>query len=373
MNNDTPDGQTQAHDEIPSQEHLNKLKSDIEAAKVERTRFLRLAGENREKAQRLSLDVKKIEDEKKRIEQEQVALQNTHQTKVSELKSEITNLETKKESITSDIEKLSESITELEDKKTESEERLNTQLTKSEAELKRIADDRAKASEELKELRGKRSSLQTECESLTKDKANLEANVALWRTKHNLYSKDLAGIGEENKNQQYRFIGAAAISFIGFAFLMYLLICSIKTELQLPQWVIELFQNEHGYVFSLIILIRISMVVSLFILIFVFLNLTRGFVVQLIRTQGKMSSVRMLDFLSTRVGKESIDGLGADDLLKYETDKLARQSELLAKHIPDLIDYRASEFERASNTESPHTGFRKFFTKGRAAKEEGDE
>jgi hypothetical protein len=65
-----------------------------------------------------------------------------------------------------------------------------------------------------------------------------------------------------------------------------------------------------------------------------------------------MTAVRVLDFLVSRIGKED-PKLNDDEKMKYETERLQRQHDLLNSHLPELIEYNPSSFDKLSNTSSP--------------------
>ena len=65
-----------------------------------------------------------------------------------------------------------------------------------------------------------------------------------------------------------------------------------------------------------------------------------------------MTAVRLLDFLVTRIGKEA-SKLPDAEKLKFETAKLETQNKIMNEHLPQLIEYNPSSFDKISNTKSP--------------------
>jgi hypothetical protein len=183
-------------------------------------------------------------------------------------------------------------------------------------------------------------------------KRKLEDNVKLLREKSDLFSNDIAGIGEDSKGQRIKYTVGISLSFFTAVIFMCILVNSIKGEISFPESMKTSLTGNPRLLFAMFALIRISVVGSLFILIFVFINLTRGFVSQYIRTQEKMTTIRLLDYLVSKIGKES-SNIPETERILFETKKLEKQNDLLNKHLPGLIEYNPSSFEKLSKTKSP--------------------
>lgn len=201
-------------------------------------------------------------------------------------------------------------------------------------------------------LKTNKNTLNDEIENLQKVKTNWEENVKQWREKYDLFSNDIAGISENNLSQRNKYaigIGLTALASIIF---MWILVCSVKNGSEIPEGIKTVLTGNPRLIFMVYVLMRISIVGSLFVLFFVFINLLRGFVSQYIRTQEKMSSVRLIDFLASKIGKET-KNLAEGEKLPFETAKMEKQNALLCKHLPDLIEYYPSSFDKLSKTKSP--------------------
>lgn len=205
--------------------------------------------------------------------------------------------------------------------------------------------------QELTGLNTQKSNINADIKRLEEEKAKLEDNVKQWREKNDLFSNDIAGISEDSLSQRTRYVVGITLSVIAAVSLICILICTVKGDVELPASIQKELSGNPRLVFAMIVLIRISIVGSLFVLIFVFTNLMRGFVSQYIRTQEKMMAVRLLDYLSSKIGKET--NFAEPDRMTFETKKLEKQNELLNKHLPDLIEYNPSSFDKLSKTKSP--------------------
>lgn len=191
-----------------------------------------------------------------------------------------------------------------------------------------------------------------EIKKLEEKKKKLEDNVKILRDKNDLFSNDIAGIGEDSKSQRIKYAIGITLSFITAIIFMCILVCSIKGEITIPDSIKSSLNGNPRLIFAIFVLMRISIVGSLFVLIFVFINLTRGFVSQYVRTQEKMTTVRLIDYLVSKIGKEP-SNLAEGEKIPFETIKLEKQTALLNKHLPELIEYNPSSFDKLSKTKSP--------------------
>lgn len=206
--------------------------------------------------------------------------------------------------------------------------------------------------DEINLLKTNRNELNIEIENLQKAKNNLEENVKQWRDKHDLFSNDIAGISENNLSQRNKYsigIGLTALASIIF---MCILVSSVKNGSEIPEGIKTVLTGNPRLLFMVYILMRVSIVGSLFVLIFVFINLLRGFVSQYIKTQEKMSSVRIIDFLTSKIGRET-NNLAEGEKLTFETAKIEKQRALLSQHLPDLMEYNPTSFDKLSKSKSP--------------------
>jgi hypothetical protein len=267
------------------------------------------------------------------------------------LTAEITSLGTQKEELDSYVQTISPNKTQLE------------------TDISALTEQKSGIQTEINENKVTKKGLVSEISTLTNDKKLLEDNVKQWTTKSELYTNDIDGIGTDNKNQRGNYLLYAGLSFVCAIILMWILLCTLKHPSFLPESLTDLFKKEVGYIFYLIVLMRVSIIAAIFILIFVFINLTRGFVSQLIRTQEKMTAVRLLVFLVTKIGKES-PNIPEPEQVNYETTRIQRQSDLLSQHIPDLIEYNPTSFDKLSKISSPNKSVQSIFNKKKKQEEE---
>ncbi len=206
--------------------------------------------------------------------------------------------------------------------------------------------------QEIAVLNSNRNTLYDDLKKLEGDKKKLEENVKQWREKNDLFSNDIAGISEDSSTQRTKYAIGMGLSFIAAIIFMCILITSVKTSIEIPKGIETDLKGNPRLIFLVFLLMRISIVGSLFVLIFVFINLTRGFVSQFIRTQEKMTAVRLLDYLVSKIGIE-YSTLSDAEKISFETIKLDKQKELLNKHLPALIEYNPTSFDKLSKNKSP--------------------
>jgi predicted nucleic acid-binding Zn-ribbon protein len=206
--------------------------------------------------------------------------------------------------------------------------------------------------DDINVLKTNRNSLNLEIENLQKDKTKWEENVKQWRDKYDLFSNDIAGISENNLSQRNKYAFGIGLTALASIIFMFILVCSVKSGSEIPEGIKTVLTGNPRLLFMVYVLMRISIVGSLFVLIFVFINLLRGFVSQYIRTQEKMSSIRLIDFLASKIGKET-KNLTEGEKLPFETAKMEKQNALLSKHLPDLMENNPSSFDKLSKTKSP--------------------
>lgn len=287
-------------------------------------------------------------EEIERLKQERLKLSRQISSKretITELDNSIQNKSTQRDSLNADIENLITQRDTIQSTITETTP-IKNQL---ETDLAELQLTHTEVTEQVKALNQNKTTLEGKIGFLQTKKEELESNVQVWTEKNDLYTNDITGISTDNKSQRNKYIFSAIVSFILAAILMCHVICAVRDDISIPSAIKEIFDGSPGYSFYLIILGRVSVIAALFVLIFIFINLTRGFVSQFIRTQEKMSAIRLINFLVTQVGKDA-PALAEAEKLNYETQRIAKQNELLNKHLPDLIEYNPSSFDKLTKT-----------------------
>ena len=64
-----------------------------------------------------------------------------------------------------------------------------------------------------------------------------------------------------------------------------------------------------------------------------------------------MTGVRLLDFLVNKIGNIT-SKVDETEKVKFETVKLEKQNDILNKHLPELIDYSPSSFDKISKSKN---------------------
>jgi predicted nucleic acid-binding Zn-ribbon protein len=252
---------------------------------------------------------------------------------ITQLDADITNRTTTRDNLNAEITNLTNTQTEL-----------SNSIAVNQPIKKGFEDD-------INLLKTNKSTLNAEIENLQTDKKKWENNVKQWRDKYDLFSNDIAGISENNLNQRNKYAIGIGLSALAAIIFICILVYSVKSGSEIPVGIKDVLKGNPRLLFLVYVLMRISIVGSLFILIFVFINLLRGFVSQYIRTQEKMSAVRLIDFLTSKIGKESKD-LAEGEKIPFETAKMEKQNNLLSQHLPNLIEYNPSSFDKLSKTKS---------------------
>ncbi|MDP4687325.1 MAG: hypothetical protein NWS53_10525, partial [Salibacteraceae bacterium] len=105
---------------------------------------------------------------------------------------------------------------------------------------------------------------------------------------------------------------------------------------------------DHTLAFYLLILLRASTIAVLIIVTYIFLNLTKNFVSQFIRTEGKMNSIRALLFLleKIKVNETELSELSEEAQLNLEKDSLNKQVAILQENLPIITTQAQNSFDK---------------------------
>jgi hypothetical protein len=275
--------------------------------------------------------VELLRTKKENYEQEIPELEAKHETAETSLTKIIVELKSNEETKSS----LDDEISDL----TITRDRINFDIETS------------KADEAL--LNQSRNQLKTEIAALNIEQEKIKNEIVTLRDKLGLYSKDLTEIVRQNRGHRIKYAWAIAVTFSLALIFIYTLISLMKSDDLIPKSVQVLFGNSINYLFYESILIRTSILGGLIFIILVFINLTRGFVSQYIRSQEKIGAITVLDFLVSRL--ESKQFTFTDDNLKrdYAKDVLKSQIDLMSTHLPRIMEDTSTNFDRTTKTNSP--------------------
>ncbi len=213
----------------------------------------------------------------------------------------------------------------------------------------------------INELKQKETSLKTEIDQLEKNKFKLtsfiddlkkeitsvETDLKLWRTRHDYFTKDMAGLSEDSARQRNKYLLGIGFCLLIILGAIWILICSMFHPPTLPENIMSCLTGNSNLLFAAYIIMRISIIASLFIIIFIFINMLRGLISQFIRIQDRMTTIRLFDFLISKLTSEKIQG---GDPTAIEKIKIEKQVELLKQFLPILIENKESPFEGISKT-----------------------
>ncbi|MGB4969681.1 MAG: hypothetical protein WBO31_09130 [Saprospiraceae bacterium] len=233
----------------------------------------------------------------------------------------------------------------------------NPTLSEDQKRLNEIATHDRK----INELKQKESSLKAETENLEKTKAklssdiedfkkeitNVEADLKLWRTRYDYFTKDMAGISEDSARQRNKYLVGIGLCSVIILVIIWFLLFSMLHPPTLPVDIMSCLAGNSSLLFTAYIIMRISIIASLFIIIFIFINMIRGLISQFIRIQDRMTTIRLFDFLISKITSEKIQG---GDPTAIEKLRIEKQVELLKQFLPALIETKESPFNGISQT-----------------------
>jgi predicted nucleic acid-binding Zn-ribbon protein len=241
-------------------------------------------------------------------------------------------------------------------------ENLKNQQAEIEASLAKLSPQNEAIINENAELMSQKESLETEINSnkseiksqskkinsLNSERNTIEEDLKDLRDKHKLYSKDMKSISLDSNKQLITYSIASGASLLLASTLMIILLCILTESSPYSNELYEFFPENANLRFYSIALVRISISAAFIFLIIVFLNLSRGFISQFIKARNRLTAIRTVDFLSTRL-KSTTKPSNAEEenaLLEIEREKLKQQVELLNHHIPKIMDLGSSSFEK---------------------------
>ena len=226
------------------------------------------------------------------------------------------------------------------------------ELEKLQAEVNDVQAEKSLLETNILESNDEIVALASQNKNLEKEKLIHENARNKAREMSNLYSHDMDGIGEDNKEKRNKYLFALAITFGLVLVLMVLLLCTLMKDSLLSDELIELFDAETAFLFYLVIIIRVTLSAAIVILIWMFISLTRGFVAQYIKSQDRMTSLRILDFLVNRLDRNKVEIADAQILESYRENVLDKQIKLFNEHLPNLMKSGETSFDKNVKSKS---------------------
>lgn len=262
---------------------------------------------------------------------------------------EIPELETNHSSTQTTLEEITEELNTSEEKKSSLENEIST-LTTSRDELKQVIDV-SKAEDVL--LKQNKADLQAEIAKLNIEQGKTKNEISTLRDKLGLYSKDLSEIVRQNREHRNKYAWAIFISFTLSLASIVTLILLMTSDKLVSASAQALFATSINYIFYETLLIRTSILGALIFIILIFINLTRGFLSQFIRSQEKIASITVLDFLVNRLESKQFTFNDETQKREYSKEILKSQIDLMSAHIPKIIEDTSSNFDKTTKTSSP--------------------
>jgi hypothetical protein len=220
-------------------------------------------------------------------------------------------------------------------------------------EVQTLKDQTQELSTTKSDLETSKSNLIAEIEALKIEKSKMETHMTDLRTKYGLYSKDMADMSIDSNKQLYTYAIASGATIIISISLMITLLCILVGSDPYTAKLLTFYENEPNLRFLSILAIRISISAVFIFLIIVFLNLTRSFVSQFIKTRNRLTALRVADFLIGKLDLKNGDETEAEELVNVKREILKEQIELLKVHIPKIMDLNSSSFDKIQKEKDP--------------------
>jgi predicted nucleic acid-binding Zn-ribbon protein len=306
---------------------LEQINSSIEQLKPVEEDLKNKKGEFEE----LSPAVEKLKSQKEKFEEEIPELEEKHetaQTNLTEITNEINTSQEQKTSLENEV----------------------IGLTGIKNELKQVIEA-SKAEENS--LKQSKSGLNTDIAAFSIEREKITSEIATLRDKLGLYSKDLSEIVRQNREHRNKYAGAIFISFILSLASIATLIWLMTSDKLISESIQKLFNNSINYIFYETLLIRVSVLGGLIFIILIFINLTRGFLSQYIRSQEKIASITVLDFLVSRLESKQFTFTDENVKREYAKEILKSQIDLMSAHLPKIMEDTSTNFDKTTKTNSP--------------------
>jgi hypothetical protein len=305
----------------------------------DRNRLLKIIRDKKSEISELEqkiIDIENLRKEKGSIENDLVLLRK-EKADIEDFYNQNKGLEDKININTSELEELQTQI-------------LNEQKTSSDLQeiITHLNDEQLLIKSTLDELYLKSQTEKSHLESLIKEKSQLENFMLELRDKYGLYSKDMAEMSKDSITQLTTYAVSAFVSIIVTISLMIILSTFLIHSKPLTKELHNFYPNDPYLRFFTILTIRLSISIVFIFLIIIFLNLTRSFVSQYVKSRNRLSALRIADFL---VGKINLSINEEDDVLATNQLILKEQTDLLKIHIPRIMDMGSSSFDKAENLE----------------------
>ena len=333
----------------------NQGESPAKKLNEDRNRLIRLIGKHSKTIENLELKISELNSqvsdlESTRIERNKIKeeVEALNGSKI-ELETTISESNTQKENLNTDITSLSNQKVEIENYISANnpvKETLQSDITSLNEEKQKITENTNTLNEEKTELENNINEQSTE-------KGRLESIIQNLREKHDLYSKDMKDIALDSKTQLKIYSRMAALSIAGAMVLMSILLCILMKNISFLDGIKSLFPDDPDFQFYTLLIIRLTISAAFIFFFIVFINLSRGFIAQYIKTKNKMTAIRITDFLISRIQTKAYEAMSAEAKLNLENEKLKEQVEILNKHIPKIMDLGSSSFEKTSKTNDP--------------------
>jgi chromosome segregation ATPase len=219
----------------------------------------------------------------------------------------------------------------------------------------RLTEESDKLQTAISDAKNRVKALNLELERLRAHKSSLQNDVQTWQRKSDLYTNDIEGISEAHKRANRYYLGGAAISGLILLFVIALILHRVWYPKPMDWLKESIFSEDHTIAFYLLILLRASTIAALIIVTFIFLNLTKNFVSQFIRTEGRMNSIRSLLFLleKIKVNETELTELSEEAQLNLEKDSLNKQVAILQDNLPIITTQAQNSFDKVEKLTLP--------------------
>lgn len=287
---------------------------------------------------KLLSDLTNLSSRREKIKAETEQLNSTK----SELETFINNNTVRKQTLTVEIESLTTQKENL-----DSYIQTNTPLKETIfSEIEDLIVQKQNLAQEIENLESDKSTTQTQIEQINQEKSRLDGLIIDLREKYGLYSKDMIDMSQDSITQLKNYSRSAVSAISGAVILMAILLYILTQSDPFSDKLLKFFYHEPNLRFFSILTIRITISAAFIFLIIIFLNLSRGFVSQYIKTRNRLTALRVADFLIGRIQSKKNTGTTEEERLKIEVERIKEQVILLNNHIPKIMDLGSSSFEK---------------------------
>jgi len=207
-----------------------------------------------------------------------------------------------------------------------------------ESELHELEKQKQQNLAELETFNSESIEVQSLISDLQQTKVGVESEIKELDSQYALYPRDMKNMSRDSKTQLKGYARLAGMSASATLLLTTFMLLSLFVTNPFVDQMTILFVDQPSLQFYSMLAITLVTIGAFSFLIYLFLNLTRSFVSQYINIRNRLTTLRVTDFLLTRM--ETSNGQS-----KTKGDKNSELTDLANKYIPEIMRFDNS-FER---------------------------